>query len=163
MEGIEMKATDLMDFRKRHGLNLKKCAELLGVDHTQISRWERELREIPRWLEKFTACIDQTAEVTKHASSQKPKLVKPEGKPQKCEPDVVESPSTGLEAGGWKHLERAEVDAKIFQYAAQGLGDTAIAKRLMEEKILTVYGKKEWHQGTVRNRREKLQSNSTTR
>lgn len=49
---------DLWNFRKRHNLNGKQLAEIIGVHRSQVTRWETDQQKIPMWLEKFLACLE---------------------------------------------------------------------------------------------------------
>ncbi len=45
-----MTAEELKTWRKQQGLSQESLAQLLGVDHMTISRYERQLRAIPPFL-----------------------------------------------------------------------------------------------------------------
>ncbi len=58
----------LWDFRKGHNLTGLELAEMLGVHKSQVSRWETGQRQIPPWLKKFLACLDETLAIKASAA-----------------------------------------------------------------------------------------------
>lgn len=55
-----MHYTAMWTFRRRHNLTGADLAKMLGVNKSQISRWETGQRQIPLWMEKFLECLDRT-------------------------------------------------------------------------------------------------------
>lgn len=49
----------LMRFRKRHYLNGRELAHLVGVHPSQVTRWESGIQTVPQWLENFLSCLDK--------------------------------------------------------------------------------------------------------
>jgi len=43
----------------------KEISELLCVNQSQISRWERGFQPIPLWVEKYMGCLDEVKEMSK--------------------------------------------------------------------------------------------------
>ena len=58
-----MTPATLKQWRTGLGLTQIQAAELLGVDQSQITRWERGERKIPRWLRGYLDCLE-TVRVT---------------------------------------------------------------------------------------------------
>lgn len=47
---FNMKPSELIAWRKRHGLSQKRLADKLGVAEVTVFRWEKEMRAIPSLL-----------------------------------------------------------------------------------------------------------------
>jgi len=56
-----MNSDKFKDIRKRCELSQVKLSEILGVNQAQISRWERGLQPIPKWVDKLVDCLKNTA------------------------------------------------------------------------------------------------------
>lgn len=63
-----MRNTDLWDFRKRHNLTCKELADRIGVNRSNVTRWENNQQKIPLWLERFLACMDRVKELEEEKS-----------------------------------------------------------------------------------------------
>ncbi len=61
----------LMNFRKRHFLNCRELAHLVGVHPSQVTRWEIGTQTVPQWLENFLSCLDKQLSATSQ-EEQKP-------------------------------------------------------------------------------------------
>jgi DNA-binding transcriptional regulator YiaG len=61
---------ELMNFRKRHYLNCKELARLVGVHPSQVTRWENGMQTVPQWLENFLSCLDKQLLARRSATSQ---------------------------------------------------------------------------------------------
>ena len=60
----------LINFRKRHFLNGKELAHLVGVHPSQVTRWENGNQTVPQWLENFLSCLDKQLPAQRSAASQ---------------------------------------------------------------------------------------------
>lgn len=49
----------LKEWRQRHQLTQLQMSELVGVNQSQISRWERNKQTIPKWLDKLMECWEE--------------------------------------------------------------------------------------------------------
>lgn len=58
-----MKPADLRHWRLHHHISQADLAELLGIDHMTVSRWERGTRGIPPYLQltiRGLECLNAT-------------------------------------------------------------------------------------------------------
>ena len=50
---------ELRNWRLKHGLTQQQLAELLGVRHSTISRWETGKHPIPKYMGLLLQCIEE--------------------------------------------------------------------------------------------------------
>jgi transcriptional regulator with XRE-family HTH domain len=58
-------SSEIRRIRKKWGKTQEKLAEAIGVDQSQISRWERGLQPIPQWVSKIVDCLTELKTPTK--------------------------------------------------------------------------------------------------
>jgi len=54
-----MTPKQLKKWRQDQGLTQVQAAKLLGVDQSQVARWEQGSRRIPRWADKLIECLKE--------------------------------------------------------------------------------------------------------
>lgn len=53
------KSYDLIEFRNKWKLGMSELARMLGVNPSQITRWEMSKQKIPNWLPRFLDLLDE--------------------------------------------------------------------------------------------------------
>lgn len=60
-----MNTKELQQLRTGKGMTQTELAKKIGVDQSQVSRWERGVQPIPVWVEKLIECLFNEKRETK--------------------------------------------------------------------------------------------------
>ena len=55
----DMTPKKLKEYREKRNVSQEIMADELGVDQSQISRWENGRQAIPVWLDKLIKCLEE--------------------------------------------------------------------------------------------------------
>uniref|UniRef100_A0A6M3K3L2 Putative DNA binding, helix-turn-helix domain containing protein n=1 Tax=viral metagenome TaxID=1070528 RepID=A0A6M3K3L2_9ZZZZ len=65
-----MNSGELGLYRKSKQMTQRELADMLGVNQSQISRWERGVQSVPEWVERLIDCLNKlSAQAENHIST----------------------------------------------------------------------------------------------